>query len=151
MDDVKINNFIRDNPDETFPKCKTLSSAECMAVRQHVTNLLRLPSDVDGLQLVNAIRQKATVVPGVDANTEAFNLKQLPIPLHDSVYLNWKRFDSVDCMRVEDVNRWFEYLWYPAADDLDIVDSRFEWIVSVAHSGEVYLVEGATTGRHGRM
>ena len=38
------------------------------------------------------------------------------------------------------VVRWFDDLWYPAADDLEIFDASCSWLVSVAHDGAVGVV-----------
>lgn len=140
MDDFRIVNFRRDNPGMSFPWVQSVDSSECEAIKRRLANLVSPDADVTGLELVRIIRERAMLVEGADAESESFNLGELPVAWHDSVYLNWGRFDSLDQMKLQDVKRWFAYLWYPASDDLDILDSHLEWIISIAHSGEVYVL-----------
>ncbi len=37
------------------------------------------------------------------------------------------------------MSRWFDDIWYPASDDIDLFDSTLDWILSVSHSGLIDL------------
>ncbi len=140
MDDIRVVNFQRDNPGISFPWVQGVDASRCEAIRRALAQSMNLGVHVPGLELVRTIREKAKLIDGADAESEFFNVAELPVIWHDSVYLNWGRFDSLDEMKAEDVKQWFDYLWYPSADDLDILDSDLEWVISIAHSGEVYVL-----------
>jgi hypothetical protein len=58
----------------------------------------------------------------------------------ETIFLNWYRYDDVDEMRLADVTKFFEDIWYPSSDDLDIFDESLRWILSIRHDGEVKYV-----------
>lgn len=52
------------------------------------------------------------------------------------IYLNWNQFDDIDEMHLPDVSEFFEFLWYPGADDPDLFDESVTWILSISHDGD---------------
>ena len=57
--------------------------------------------------------------------------------------LNWYRLDDMDEMLTRDAVVNFSDIWYPAADDLELIDSRLQWVLSVHHSGTVMVLNRA--------
>jgi hypothetical protein len=49
------------------------------------------------------------------------------------VFINWYRFDDIDEMRLPDLAEHFADVWLPMAEDPDIFDSTFTWMLSIAH------------------
>lgn len=60
-----------------------------------------------------------------------------PLP---ELFLNWARFEEVDAFQTADVARYFDDLWYPVADDLDLFDASLSWVVSIRHDGVVSFI-----------
>ena len=67
----------------------------------------------------------------------ALSLGLAPEPL---VYVNWLRFDDIDCLAFSDLARYFDDIWYPSADYIDIFDSSMSWVLSVDYLGFVRFV-----------
>ena len=89
------------------------------------------------------ILAKSIAVDGADAEDDAFELEKLldrlELSLSETVYLNWSWFPSgdVDEIKTEDVLTKFTDIWYPAADDLDLIDPQMQWVLSIHHWGAV--------------
>ncbi|WBA43925.1 hypothetical protein [Hymenobacter canadensis] len=61
----------------------------------------------------------------------------VPLP---ELFVNWARFEEVDAFQTADVARYFDALWYPVADDIDLFDASFNWLVSIRHDGVVSVI-----------
>jgi hypothetical protein len=60
-----------------------------------------------------------------------------PLP---ELFVNWARFEEVDAFQTVDVARYFDDLWYPVADDIDLFDASLNWLVSIRHDGVVSVI-----------
>jgi len=61
----------------------------------------------------------------------------LGISAEKKVYVNWYRYDNVDEIQFVDLTKYFDDIWYPGLDDIDIFDATFSWILSISHDGAV--------------
>lgn len=143
MEDFKIENFKNDNPSKDFPHFNTLDLEQAKEIYNKLSEKIggALPPD----QLVKKINEKGAFVQDNNAEDDDFLLKtvfeRIEIVPQDKVYLNWYRFDNIDIIRFNDLNRYFDDIWYPSSDDIDIFDETFLWIVSISHYGGVSVVE----------
>jgi hypothetical protein len=55
-------------------------------------------------------------------------------------HINWMHFDVVDKMKTVDFIKYFEYIWYPSSDDIDVIDENLNWIMLIDHEGGVRLL-----------
>jgi hypothetical protein len=144
MEQFKREHFAKDHPGKTFPRVDLIPASVCEGVSSEIAERLGLSTPLDRLSLIKTIRSESVGLPAINAESPEFNLfaclKQCNLSIPENVYLNWRRFETLDRMSTMDVSRRFEYLWYPAADDLEIVATDISWILSVAHSGEIYLL-----------
>ena len=76
---------------------------------------------------------------------EDFKLKHcltsLGIKLSNSLCINWYKFERVDVLTVDDLDKYFYDLWFPSADDIDLFDHTLNWIVSIRHDGCVSWIK----------
>lgn len=143
MQQVKIDNFLRYR-DVSFPPFRSLSPAECRTIRHGIASRLGIPENAGAEDLVRRIDElvgNQLMPPAVDPE---FNLRralmEAGVTTLETVFLNWYRYDDVDEMRLADVTRYFDDIWYPSSDDLDILDESLSWILTVRHDGEVKCV-----------
>ena len=68
-------------------------------------------------------------------------LKELDIEVKGKIFINWYRFDNVDEISLDDLSHYFDDLWYPAADAIDVFDNTFGWILSINYSGNISLLK----------
>ena len=81
------------------------------------------------------------VVADFNASNESeFNLfelfKFLGIP-PVNVFINWGKFDNIDEISFNDLGQYFYDLWFHSADNIDIFDDTYRWIVSIRHDGVI--------------
>jgi hypothetical protein len=152
MQSFKIENFERESG-TPFPPFSALSVDDCESLRRRLAERLGLPTAVNGLDLVRAVGRQESRNLSLVGGSPGFDLRKeltaagIDPPL--SVYLNWYRYDDIDEMRFDDLSRYFDDIWYPSSDDLDVFDSSLRWILSVDHDGygKVYrLRDGVSPG-----
>ena len=54
----------------------------------------------------------------------------------------FERFNNIDVFPIQKTFcKYFDDIWYPAADDIEVFDASFNWIVSVKHYGAVHYAK----------
>ena len=137
MEDWKIEHFKRDHQTVSFPWYRSLSTSESLNIRRTLAHRLGTLYSGDDLALVKRVDDLGRIVQGVNAEDPGFSmarvLTSLGITPPQQIIINWFRYDKLDEMFSEDLDRYFEYIWYPAAEDIDILDGSVSWILSISH------------------
>ncbi len=144
MDEFKIKNFAASHPGQHLP-IQQASSNEVSALRALLLQRLGLSGATDGLEIVESIASRSVPIEGEDATRSDFDLTRLLVgsvdsKLDEEVFLNWHRFDELDRMWAKQLAEVFDDVWYPFADDLDVVDAQCRWILSIAHHGGIRVL-----------
>lgn len=144
MEKRNIEGFINAYPNKEFPKYRSLGGEEMEGVRLKLKNLLILSEKVDKLQLVQILASKSKLCEGYDADEKSFSFRSLlgdlNIATSSKIFINFYRFDEIDELNLDDVDKYFRYLWYPCSDDIDLFDITLSWVISVSHDGEISLI-----------
>jgi hypothetical protein len=142
MERFKIENFRR--RDAVFPWFRSLSADEAYAIRTRLRDRLAPEPDTNDLDLTRLVAAISVPLPGVSALDPGFRLARqvqlrgvTPEPI---VLINWYRYDTIDEMRLDELSEWFADIWYPGADDIEVFDNSLQWILTIAHTGEVGFV-----------
>lgn len=145
MEDIKIENFYRENPQGKFPLYMKLDEKNCTEIRKSIARKLGLVTSANDLELVNAVDSSGETYGGMNPNDESFNLSaalcSMKVECSENVFVNWYRYDNIDKFNLLDLTRYFDDIWYPELDDVDIFDESFTWIVSITHSGKITFVK----------
>lgn len=145
METFKIENFKKANQEASFPKHASLTSIEARKIQDRLSRKLGIVGDEDGLALVLAVEFRGEWCEGVDAEDKKFSLRRTlagkGINSSERVYINWYRYDVIDVLALDELDRYFTDVWYPDADDIDIFDDSLEWILSVTHTGKIRLLK----------
>lgn len=140
MESFKIENFEKYYDDVIFPKFKELDAREINEFQKKLTLKLGM-SEINLLNLTASIRRMSTGIEKINAQSEGFDFNELLSSLHtekiESVYINWYRFDVIDKMKLIDFAKYFDDIWYPESDDVDIFDDSMSWFVSIHSNGAV--------------
>ena len=143
MEKFKIEHFIKDNPGVGFPHYRELPSSQCHEIVDTIAEKYNIKAN-DSLELVNVLAARRTVIEAVNAEDISFDLcyvfKQVQVAPLDMIFINWYRYDRIDTMLFSDLVKYFNDIWYPSADDIDIFDSPLDWILSIDHEGYVWLL-----------
>lgn len=143
MENYKIKNFEKENPTKEFPDFNTLPGDKAQEIFSELSERIEKNAPPD--HLVKIINQLGAAVKDVKANNDGFDLarvlSELNIRPNENVYINWYRFDNIDEMHFVDLNSYFDEIWYPGSDDIDIFDSTLSWLLSISHDGNIkYLI-----------
>ena len=49
------------------------------------------------------------------------------------VFINFYEFDVIDVISLKELSRIINDIWLPGAEDIDIFNSTFSWVVQVNH------------------
>lgn len=144
MDQIKKVNYLRDNPAGSFPDVEQVPPKEVQRLRDRISTLVRAEGTPDGPELIKTIRTMSTALEACDANASDFSIREVLAErgLHPTakVYLNWGPLERLDRMFLDDLDKLFPYIWYPASDDIEVFDHDAKWILSVAHDGTVMIL-----------
>lgn len=150
MDKLKIDNFSKTYPGVDFPRYISLDAAEAKKFRFMIAEKLKLDNCPDSLALVKKVDSLGELWKGRSAEEKSFNISQIlsasGLNKPEYVYVNWYRYDDIDKLRLNDFDRYFEDIWYPDVDDIDVFDDSVTWILSVAHSGCIKLLKLQSMG-----
>ena len=88
------------------------------------------------------IHKFGKLLENMNANDEYFDIFKL-VPnakSDDTVLLIWDDWLDVDRAKFQDVEKEFHNLWFPSADDLDIVEINGAWGVLIDHNGKIKII-----------
>jgi hypothetical protein len=113
-------------------------------LRIAIAKRAELDQHSDPLVLLEALWAAAEFVPDVDADN-GFDLRKLisarNLRPQEEVLLNWLRFDNMDRLAFSDLSQYFDDIWYPSSDDIDIFDDTLDWFVFIRHDGCVKILD----------
>ncbi|HTB96571.1 MAG TPA: hypothetical protein VK716_06155 [Terracidiphilus sp.] len=140
MEAFKVQNFERVHGANSFPAFRSLAREETNHTLTQLKRGLGLPHDLSTEDVLHAVDRLSVLVEGVDASEVIFDLRAVLDRLGFSatkVLVNWGRFESMDEFETKDLCNFFTDIFYPSADDLEILDSNVAWLLSIRHHGAV--------------
>lgn len=145
MDQVKIENYQRENPGRDFPNYLSLGTESCKNIRSDLFEKLKLDPLVGCLKLVCELDRQSEICDDIRCDSDDFDLKNvlksLGLDTPEFVFINWYRYDDIDKIEFVDLANNFDDIWYPQADDIDIFDRSLQWILSITHDGRIKVLK----------
>ena len=136
MDQIKLENFRKEHGFE-IPIVRSLLPGECIKIRENLLHKFSL-NDIDDFFKID----KFSKLDGFNADEENFDLKavfsELNIATPNEICINFNKFESIDILRFDDLDKFFSDIWYPSLDDIEIFDINLSFIFSVRHYGAIY-------------
>lgn len=144
MKKFKLEHFIKDNPESVFPNYFSLDAGAATEIRRELAAKVNSNSQLADLSLVMTIDSLGQLCSGINAQNENFSLSKFlsraGLNNIGDVFVNWYRYDDIDKFNLYELDKYFDYIWYPDADDIDIFDESLSWIVSISHTGQIKLL-----------
>lgn len=141
MESFKIEIFEKENPSDKFPSFSTLDAEATASIRQQFVQKLKVTRSIDGKELLDLLSASIESINTFNANVENFNVtdvfRHLGIIPNETIYINWHHYDDVDVMKYKDFSTYFEYIWFPGPDDIDVFDDTYDWVLSINHEGYI--------------
>jgi len=142
MNDWKIQYFLNDNPGKEFPWFSPLAKKDIKEIHKILQKKTGAETP-DSSAICIKVWEIGRSIEG-NAEDESFNLSKtfesLNIRPKEKVFFEWDEKRGIDEFFFEDLSKYFDDIWYPGPDDIDIFDSTFSWIFSVNHHGYLNLV-----------
>lgn len=141
MEDFKIELFEKENPSSKFPSFSSLDAESTARVRQQFLQKLKIENPIDGKELLKLLSYKIETIKTFNASADDFNVTDvfsyLNIAPNETIYINWYHYDDIDVMCLNDFCKYFEYIWFPGPDDIDVFDNTYSWVLSINHEGDI--------------
>lgn len=139
VDDFKLRNFVRSHPGLIPPSLEQLSLHDAEGLRERLRRRASAPASIEPVELTRRLVDIATPVMELMPSSPDFNLAAalhtLGIKSAKTVYINWRHYDIIDRISLADLSAFFDDIWYPGADDIEIFDDSCTWLLVVPHSG----------------
>lgn len=141
MEQFKITTFEKENPGKNFPKYREASSLELQEIQRQLRKILCIGNESSVLDITEGVRCNTDWLEIENAETDGFSikatLKGVGVTPAGDLFINWHRYDKADVMSLELLNEYFDYLWYPGSDDIEVFDQSLSWILTIRHDGVV--------------
>lgn len=141
MEAFKLVNFKHEH-NTNMPIVRSIEGSECEAVcrslfRNWHVNTLE--------EFFKKEEQEFILLDDINAEDDDLDwnkvFNRIGISVPNEVFINFERFNNIDVFLFNDFCKYFGDIWYPTADDIEVFDASFNWIVSVKHYGAVHYAK----------
>jgi hypothetical protein len=108
---------------------------EVCVVLNQLRKILHLDDSSDPAEIQKAMHQLEPSRSFFIDDTFIFDGFKLNAADDDLVFLLWDDWNDIDTTRFGILNDEFQRLWFPVADDLDIIDANGRWAILITHYG----------------
>ena len=126
-----------------FPTFSSLNRSELINHQAKVRSAFKCPSDMAILDVFDKIIAVSEFIPNVNAKDNSFSFEKLleraKVSSKLNVFLDWHRFDEIDCIELSKFSEYFDDIWYPEANDIYVYDETFTWFILVTHYGAISI------------
>ena len=124
MEAFKLVNF-KNEYNTNMPIVRSIEGSECEAVCR---SLFRYFGHVNTPEeFFEKEEQEFVLLDDINAEDEDFDwnkvFNSIGIPVPNEVFINFERFNNIDVFLFKDFCKYFDDIWYPAADDIEVFDS----------------------------
>jgi hypothetical protein len=109
-------------------------------------NGLAIDQNLKGVALVRYIRERSQNLPEFDAESTEFRLQKcfdkIGLSPRANLFINKQHFEEFIEIETQAMDVLFDEIWFPAADDIELFDDTYSWILSVSHDGEIFFLKG---------
>lgn len=142
---LKKEDFVAEFEGETFPEFSSLKESELTIHQNLLRATFKCSKDALILDVFNKIVEASKFIPNINAKENGFSFTKTLISqginANSCIYLDWHRFDDIDCIELEDFSRYFDDIWYPEADDIYVYDDTFRWFALITHYGAISITK----------
>lgn len=124
-----------------FPSYDELDFEECIRIKDSIVNKYQ----IQGRDFDNKLSKKQKFFDKLNAEDENFNfldlIKKLKLKDDGNIYVTWNSFVDIDKFSTENFCKYFDDIWFPIADDIDISNQSLSWIISIRHDGAIHYID----------
>ncbi|MGJ5820434.1 hypothetical protein [Paludibaculum fermentans] len=149
MEFFKIESLLRKNPGALPPQFASLTEDQEREVIDRLLSSAGRPEGPPQVVLTHILQQSKPLA-GVDLDKQEIDLSQVfekcGVVPRPTIYVEWGPLREIDRFQTEDLIKHFYDVWYPSADDIELFDETFSWIVFVRHFGGVQVWRPSSSG-----
>ena len=138
MHKCKIDNFLREYPQQQFPQFRSLSYQECIVIKSRLMKNFSYNNNIDDLLKSFCHSENRCGNYEEDGISLIHNLLNINVK-ETTIFINWGKFDDIDEIAASDFLRYFDDIWYPVADDIDIFDKSCQWVMCISHWSDIFM------------
>ena len=132
MEDFKIELFEKEY-NKKFIEFKNLKIHQCVDIKNSLNKIFTNNQNIENNLKLNL--KRFDYIDNIDNISDVFN--RLNIVSDNKIYINWGNFDDIDYLSYNDLLNYFDDLWFPSSDDIEVFDKTFNWILSIRHDGYI--------------
>ncbi len=136
MEEFKIDLF-EDKTGIKFPKFYTLSKYECEFYYNKFCNIFKYKKENNENSIFEHIQNHGFFFP-CNATSDAFSVRLLMDKTIEYVYVVWDEFQTIDRFIFDDINNYFNDIWYSITDDILMFNEDLKIIFLIRHDGVIF-------------
>ena len=137
MDEFKKELFEKEHS-VNFPKYKTLNNFESQKILDDLSKKYNIDASNFAKELVGRQSSYDSLYnDSLDGFELRVTLANIGIEPFNQIFINWNKFEVLDVFDTDDLDKYFDDIWFPVSDDIDLFDKSMDWILSISHYGTV--------------
>lgn len=124
-----------------FPFYDELKNEECIKIKNNIKDKYQIQE----IYFDNNLNKIQIFFDRLNAEDENFNflngIKELNLKEGNDIYVTLNSFVNVDKFTLKDFCKYFNDIWYPKADEIEISKQNLSWIISIRHDGTIYYIK----------
>ena len=125
MQAFKIETYLRDNPTSRPPQFTRLTEPEVTDITERLLTAAGRHK-AKPKEIIQVLLDEATPIEGLNLDQNELPLREVfriaGISPGPALYVQWEAFRDIDRFQIDELDRRFYDVWYPAADDIEIFD-----------------------------
>lgn len=123
----------------------TLSKEECDKIYASFCSAYMIKKQ-DRNDIFSVIQNRGHYIDFMNAGDKSFNLYRLIYgqnigEMPNCLNVCWDSFCTIDIFDLNTIINFFDYIWYPSADDIIIFDESYKICLLVRHDGVIYRLD----------
>jgi hypothetical protein len=137
--------FRSETPSKRFARYRCLSRKDCEKLSAELFKELEIPRQTemkDTLKLACS-NSRLLIEKFEGTGREILNLLIIEVGYKPiSIFVNYDMFEKIYEIATSEFIKYFGYLYYPGADDIEIFDERRCWLLQLNHEEELLILKG---------
>ncbi|MDB5156581.1 MAG: hypothetical protein JWR50_1288 [Mucilaginibacter sp.] len=137
MDEFKKELFEKEHL-ANFPKYETLNNSESQKILDDLSKKYNIDSSNFAKELAGRQSSYDSLhndsLDGFELRVTLANIGIEPL---NQIFINWNNFEDLDVFDTDDLDKYFNDIWFPVSDDINLFDKSMNWILSISHYGAI--------------
>lgn len=140
--------FLEKNPDKPFLVYKKIIGRRASITFETLCSNFDVEAFKENIDAINQVVSKGKFLKVIDESTFSLNeyFEHIPTKIPDTVFLNYGDMSEFYEVSTESLNFFFDDVYFPGADDIEIFDASCSWLFSINHDNYLLLCKSLPLG-----